>query len=367
VHHHNTDFGSIQHSDLWKMLHDGNPDEVTAIGDVWDDVTKALYAGVGDLMDKMNNFKDIWSGEAATAYESMISDLVDGVNEVATGSQSVRDLMYNAADALRTAQAQMPDPVDPSAPPAMSPVPTAPGTVPAVLGAQSQAAAMVAAQQQAAAAATAQTQAAQVMGQLADTDVTIDAAMPQPPLSAEAEVTAGGTVIPGSTGIVNPDGSVATPLFSKVYTDGLAATGAAAAGLFGAGALSKAVTSAAAKADGAGGVGGGLRGGVGGGGIPGLSNKPIASPALAAGGAAGAAGASSLFGGAGSTAASTTGAGFVPAMGYGAAGMEDGLGGGKRIPPWLVETEDVWGEQTTVAPSIIGDDLPVDPTAARRF
>src|SRR5262249_59925069 len=140
------------------MLHDGNPDQVTAVGDAWDNVTKAIYAGAGHLMDKMNNFKDIWSGEAATAYENMISDLVDGVNEVATGSQSVRDLMYNAADALRTAQAQMPDPVDLTAAPAMPSVATLPGTVPAVLGAPNQAAAAAAAapaQQQVAAAATA--------------------------------------------------------------------------------------------------------------------------------------------------------------------------------------------------------------------
>ncbi|MBO0868623.1 MAG: WXG100 family type VII secretion target [Micromonosporaceae bacterium] len=346
---HHTNFDGFHHSDLWKMLHDGNPDEVTAVGDAWDNVTKALYAGAGDLMNKMNNFKGIWSGEAATAYENMISDLVNGVNEVATGSQSVRDLMYNAADALRTAQAQMPDPVDVAAAPAMPSLATMSGWAPAVLNAPGQTAAVAAAQQQAA--ATAQAQAARVMGQLADTDVTIDASMPQPPLTAQAEVAADGTVIPGSMGIVNPDGSVSTPLFSRVFTDGLAAAGAAAAGLFGTNALSKAATNAAK---------------VGGGGIPGLSGKSIASPALAAGGAVSAAGASSLFAGAGSTAASTTGAGFVPAMGYGAAGMEDGLGGGKRIPPWLVETEDVWGEQTMVAPSIIGDELPVDPTGTIR-
>jgi hypothetical protein len=38
-------------------------------------------------------------------------------------------------------------------------------------------------------------------------------------------------------------------------------------------------------------------------------------------------------------------------------GMGGGdMGGGRRIPPWLVETEDVWGESSTVAPTVIGEE-----------
>jgi hypothetical protein len=32
-------------------------------------------------------------------------------------------------------------------------------------------------------------------------------------------------------------------------------------------------------------------------------------------------------------------------------------GGGRRIPPWLVETEDVWGESSAVSPTVIGEEL----------
>ena len=41
------------------------------------------------------------------------------------------------------------------------------------------------------------------------------------------------------------------------------------------------------------------------------------------------------------------------AMGAGAGGDL----GGRRIPPWLVETEDVWGESSAVSPPVIGEDL----------
>ncbi|MEV6900200.1 hypothetical protein [Amycolatopsis sp. NPDC051372] len=40
-------------------------------------------------------------------------------------------------------------------------------------------------------------------------------------------------------------------------------------------------------------------------------------------------------------------------MGMGAGGD---LGSGRRIPAWLVETENVWGQQAPVAPSVIGEE-----------
>jgi hypothetical protein len=43
-------------------------------------------------------------------------------------------------------------------------------------------------------------------------------------------------------------------------------------------------------------------------------------------------------------------------MGYGMAGAENGMGTGRRIPPWLVETEDVWGESSAVTPGVIGEE-----------
>ena len=51
--------------------------------------------------------------------------------------------------------------------------------------------------------------------------------------------------------------------------------------------------------------------------------------------------------------------GMMP-MGAGMGG--GGMDGARRSPAWLVETDDVWGEQSVVAPSVLGDDVPaVDP------
>jgi hypothetical protein len=47
---------------------------------------------------------------------------------------------------------------------------------------------------------------------------------------------------------------------------------------------------------------------------------------------------------------------MMPMMPMNGAGAND-MGGGRRIPPWLVETEDVWGESSAVAPSVIGEDF----------
>ena len=53
---------------------------------------------------------------------------------------------------------------------------------------------------------------------------------------------------------------------------------------------------------------------------------------------------------------------MVPPMPMGMMGGADAApGGGRRIPPWLVETEDIWGESTVVAPSVIGEEAEPGP------
>jgi hypothetical protein len=34
----------------------------------------------------------------------------------------------------------------------------------------------------------------------------------------------------------------------------------------------------------------------------------------------------------------------------------------RRVPPWLVETENVWGESATIIPSVIGEEPTPDET-----
>ena len=46
----------------------------------------------------------------------------------------------------------------------------------------------------------------------------------------------------------------------------------------------------------------------------------------------------------------------MPMMPMGAHGAGGEQGSNRRVPAWLVETEDVWGEATMVTPAVIGED-----------
>jgi hypothetical protein len=183
-----------------------------------------------------------------------------------------------------------------------------------------------------------------------------------------------------------------SPLFGDMFTAGVAAASAAVFGRFGS--LIPKVPAFASKKDpnattnadgstpqlgdrtaaaglstaklagaGAGGAAlGGLKGlgGVGGGGLGGLGGMsppaPSASPSML--GASGVSSELAAAGGAvgGAAAAGTSGMPMMPMMPMG--GMMGGgdMGGARRIPPWLVETEDVWGESSSVSPTVIGED-----------
>jgi hypothetical protein len=66
--------------------------------------------------------------------------------------------------------------------------------------------------------------------------------------------------------------------------------------------------------------------------------------------------AAGVAGAAGAAARSATGMPMMPMMPMSGMGGGGDMGGGRRIPPWLVETEDVWGESSTVAPTVIGEE-----------
>lgn len=110
------------------------------------------------------------------------------------------------------------------------------------------------------------------------------------------------------------------------------------------------------KIGGAGGVGGLKGGGVGVGGVGGAAAPtPSASPAALGAGNVGGDVAAGAVGAAGVAARGAAGVPMMPMMPMG--GMMGGdMGGGRRVPPWLVETEDVWGESSAVAPTVIGEE-----------
>nr|WP_215549729.1 WXG100 family type VII secretion target [Amycolatopsis sp. CA-230715] len=207
------------------------------------------------------------------------------------------------------------------------------------------------------------------------------------------EIPGGGTaVVPGDHPLAPADGGTApggaapggtkpaSPLFGDMFTAGLAAASAAAFGRFGSimpkvpgwagkkpeerkdkDTVDTAVTGGAGggipdAASGSGGVGGlgGLDGGAIGGGAGLDGTVPAAHTGLS--GSTGAGGAlSGLAGGAAGAAGAAAAKSAMPMMPFMPMGMGAGeLGSGRRIPPWLVETEDVWGESSAVAPPVIG-------------
>lgn len=112
---------------------------------------------------------------------------------------------------------------------------------------------------------------------------------------------------------------------------------------------------------GLGGGGGGIPGGAGGlggigGGLGGLGAGAVRSVAF--GDVAAMTSASSAMSapmaGMSSAGASSMG-GMMPMMPMGGGAAAGDQGGNRRVPAWLVETEDVWGESAAVAPGVIGD------------
>ncbi len=399
----NTNFASFSHEQLTQMLYASNPSGVSAVGAIWTVVGTSLRERSTDLMQQLNSFEDMWTGGAADQFKVMIKDLSDGIEQVADTALAVRDLTYAAADALTDARNRMPAvvPVTPLSPAviaiANSPLPriAPPGdTVEAMGRRQAEARAAVDQHQAAQAAAdAAHLDAVGIMTTLGTRYNISNVAMPATPVAAAPPTLLtepdGNTVVVTSTGLTyttDPNvGTVVTvtqpdvvgdttgvdgvarpkPLFGQMFSSGLAAAAAALGGQFGHKVTDIVhpgtpgdvpATDAPPKTPTAtgGGFGGGFGGGAGN--IPQPTAAPLAAaPASALGGALGAAGAlSAVGGGAGVAAGGMMGGGMMPMMPMG--GMMGGdMNGAKRLPPWLVETEDVWGESSAVTPSVIGE------------
>jgi uncharacterized protein YukE len=344
-----TDFAAVPHPELVRMLLAGNPDDVVAAGDVWAAAGTSLHDRALDLEQRLNGFDTVWTGSAADQYQAMISDLSDGIRQVATTVLTVRDLTYSAGEALRAARTGV------------------------------------------AAAGAAQGTAAQVMAALADRYVSIETAIPPLPSAATRPAVAGGPSIAGGPSADGaPDGppleqattgGAGAPvprLFSGVFAAGLAAAAAALGGRF-SGVLTnltrrRTATATTGDPESPGSPEPGPKpGGGGGGSAPKLGGgadlgpgTPVVNPALnassAASGGVAAGPAIGTGGGPPGLPGTPTAGGMMPGMPYGMMGAGDaGIGGGRRIPAWLVETEDVWGERSEVAPTVIGEESAQPP------
>jgi hypothetical protein len=105
-----TDFASFDHATLVMMLHDSDPATVTAAAETWAAVGHSLYDRAGTIEREQRGLDSTWRGEVATAYRTMIADLVEGIVRTATVALAIRDLTYHEADALHEALLRMPPP-----------------------------------------------------------------------------------------------------------------------------------------------------------------------------------------------------------------------------------------------------------------
>ncbi|HJP77879.1 MAG TPA: PPE domain-containing protein [Pseudonocardiaceae bacterium] len=135
----------------------------------------------------------------------------------------------------------------------------------------------------------------------------------------------------GSTGSTGTDGSGAPKLGDRAAALGAAKLGGGGGGVGGIGALKSAAIGGGAG--GAGSFSGNL--------LSGANSAGALESGVAAAGSA-----------AGSAAGGTPMMPMMPMSGMGGSDM----GGGRRIPPWLMETEDVWNESSPVSPSVIGEE-----------
>lgn len=394
-----TNFARYSHLQLYQMLHDGDEATARSAADSWDAVGARMHEQAGNLETGLAAFRQQWQGGAAEQYQLMIGDLSAGLRRIGDAMFAMRDIAHDAADSLVRAKVLMPPPVTvPNVSPATVYLATATLEVDPLASTQDMAllrrrqadavAALASHQQAVDVSNSVHARAIAVMNNLAVDYLVAGDAIPVAPAASP------GTVVPAAGPNSQWDGLVAeeqetggkngSPVFGFMFTAGIAAAAAATAGRLGMrilpkvpgwakkqdkakeepvkDELAKDELAAIAPAVGTGalstglGGGGGKFGGIGGGGggfsapVPtahvgmvGSSAGPAAAALGAAAGAAGAGGAMTPM---------------MPMMPF--APMGAGGASARRIPPWLTETEDVWGESAVITPPVLGENPPQD-------
>ncbi|MET0496567.1 MAG: hypothetical protein ABW000_25875 [Actinoplanes sp.] len=379
-----TDFSRHPHEELIRALSVSKPNEVVAAGDAWAAVAAALYERAQDIADRSGTLASGWTGSAADRYRQMMSELLGGVRRIAAAAMEARDLTYAAGEALQASWTAMPPVsgeaarrqavlvmaqlaerylaiaaelnetmsqllpgvVDPAqggpsrVPPPGEPVFGNPNGSGTGGGRQPLFGGMLPAGLAAAGA---------VLGRPFVPSLLMPRREPYPPKGAVPDDTAGAAD--------KTDKSDSESAAADVSDSGEGGSGAGGSGAGGSGAGGGGAGGGGAGGGGAGGGGAGLSGLGGGGGLPPLpelGGLPQADPGIGGTGPEQAGGIAAATGGA--AAAGTGGMRGMPMMPMMPMGAGGESGGGKRLPPWLVETEDVWGEPAVVTSSVIGED-----------
>jgi uncharacterized protein YukE len=374
-----TDFSQYSLAQLSQMLDQSDPTSCQNAAETWDSTGQQLSEQVQNLQVQLSSLNSAWTGTAATDYKKMLTDLVGGIQKVANNAFTMRDLMYEAFDALTNARAQMPATGSATVSPdtltlATTPIPYGQYLSPQAASEleQQQAAAQLAV----AAATSAQAKAVAVMQALAGSYVTAQAGIPPSPngsvpgsttSASSATSGAGASALAGASGALLAPGSPGTTtsftvtttdaqssaLFGDMFTIGLAAAAAVAGstGLLMPSGLASAKTSSnSAQGDSNTASPGEDAGAAGAGGD---ADVPVPDPGTGTDAGQAANLASNAADAAASGASSEPMMPMMPMGGMGP-GMGDS-GGSRRIPSWLVEHQDVWGASVRAAPGLISE------------
>jgi uncharacterized protein YukE len=384
-----TNFSRYSHGHLYQMLHHGDETTPRSAAHSWDGVGARLHEQAGNLESRLATFREQWQGGAAEQYQLMITDLSAGLRRIGDAMFAMRDLAHDAADSLTTAKVRMPAPVEvPDVSPATMYLATTPLEVDPLASTQdvavlrqrqADAATELAGYQDAvAASSSAHGQAVAVMNDLAVEYLVTGDGIPVTPTAAgtrtvpvDEESSWQRLTEDSERSEEDTEEGNGPPVFGAMFTAGVAAAAAATAGRLGM-RLAPKVPDWAKKQDkteadkakpvdagkpgsGLGGLGGKLGGGIGGSGGGFAPPAPAAHPGMAGGAVAGQA-ASALRAAAGAAGAGAMAMPFMPFMPF--APMGAGGANARRIPPWLTETEDVWGESAVITPPVLGEDPP---------
>jgi uncharacterized protein YukE len=105
-----TNFAAFDDQQLLTMLYAGNPEKVRSIGDRWGVVSTSMREHADDIEADFGPVRESWNGYSATEYEKQIRSIVSASRTVAEMASILRDLIFSAADSLRSAQDLLPPP-----------------------------------------------------------------------------------------------------------------------------------------------------------------------------------------------------------------------------------------------------------------
>ncbi|MEV6343716.1 hypothetical protein [Actinoplanes sp. NPDC051851] len=331
-----TDFSQYSHEDLIRALSAADPAGMTAAGDAWGQVAEALFELAAPVTASS------WRGVSADDHQAMLSEITVGLRRLGAAAAASRDFAYDASEAVVVAWNSMP------------PVAGEAARRQAVLVMATLAERYLEAAGGLNDAMAELGDGRELFGRVGRYLPAFSSLFPSSPLAPSGNDQAAGS---GQSSGSDQAGGAASPL-DPTAQPGAGRTADEKSSMSALSSGSSGSSGSGGSGSGFGGFGGfgsgsGFGSGAGSGAGAGLANPTFhdmsGSGSMASTGIAAATGAVAAT-------TATRGMQAPPMMPMGMMGAGEGGGTSRRLPPWLVETENVWGEATTVTAPVIGEE-----------